>query len=165
MNLAVKIPSEEITSDFAILDYRPWHLRRLALQPSNEYLAAYLDGTDQPELIAKAGPAWTAWASGEPIACGGFWDRWEGRTEAWAIVGLLAAPHTLRLCKAIRRGIALHPAERVEATTDAGHEAAGRFAQACGFRCEGVARRYCRGVDHVRWVVLKPSSGISHTPV
>jgi hypothetical protein len=149
------MPDGSAHAKFTIGGYKPDHLRRLALQPDYAFLRGFIEKTNEPERILDAGPSWTAWASGEPIACGGFREIWAGRAEAWAIVSPLAAAYTIPLVRAVRAGIASHPAERIEATTDAGHPAAGHFALACGFTPEGIALRYCRGLDHQRWVILK----------
>lgn len=158
------MPDGSSHARFTVVPYDPAHLRRIALRPSQGYLAAFIFGTDQPERIAAAGPSWSALVGDEPIACAGFRECWAGRHEAWAIVSDAAAPYTVRLVREIRRGIAGLDTSRIEATTDIDDPRAGHFALAAGFRPDGVAACYLRGADHQRWVILKPS-GNPHTPV
>lgn len=152
------IVSRETSASHApvtVVPYEPTHLRRISLQPHQEHLAAFFDGSDQPEQIAALG-WWTVIAQGEPVGCGGFVEPWAGRALAQAVLSHLARPHMLFLVREVRRRMDLHPARRIECTTVAGFRAGARFARACGFRVETpLMPMYLRGEDHTSWVYLK----------
>jgi hypothetical protein len=142
---------------FEIVPYESWHLRELAKQPSQEHLAGFLDGSEAPEQVAQQGSCWSALSFGRPIACGGYSDLWPGRAEVWATLTDGAKPHAIRLTKAVRRSLDIHPAERIEATVLAAFEPGLRWIKMLGFEEEGLRKRYHQGRDHVAFVLLKPA--------
>jgi hypothetical protein len=91
------------------------------------------------------------------IGCGGFEECWTGRAGAWAVLSDDAGRHMVRITRAVKRGLELHSAERIETTVQAGFEAGMRWAKALGFEEEGLRRRYHDGHDHVAFVLLKTS--------
>jgi hypothetical protein len=138
---------------FEVVPYEPWHMRAVGQQ----YLGAFLSGSEIPEQVAAQGACWTALRHGRPVACAGFRDIWEGRAETWAILSPDAVPVALRLTRAVRRALLLHPAERIEATVVAGFAPGLRWVEALGFEPEGVRKRYHQGRDHLAFVLLKPA--------
>lgn len=144
------------SSAFSVVSYEPWHLRALALQPHQEHLGAYLRKTPKfADQVTASGACWSALSAGQPIACGGFIDHWVGRASVWAALSDHAGHHMLALTRAVRRGIAEHPAERIEATVVAGFEPGIRWVLMLGFEDEGLLRRYQYGHDHRAFVILK----------
>ena len=76
--------------------YQPRHLHELALQPHQQHLGVALRAHGWAEQVADAGPCWTALVDGEPIACAGFQECWEGRAIACEPRGRgLLRPHFL----------------------------------------------------------------------
>lgn len=141
---------------FEIVPFEPRHLRDLAAQPNQEHLGAFLAGSAFPEQVAEQGACWTVLSFGRPVACGGFRELWPGRAEVWATLSDEAKPYAMRITRAVKRGLDIHPAERIEATVLAGFEPGMRWARSLGFEEEGVRRRYHQGRDHVAFVLLKP---------
>jgi RimJ/RimL family protein N-acetyltransferase len=92
---------------------------------------------------------------GEPIACAGFQECWEGRAIAWAILGETAGRHMRALTRAVRRALERHPAERIEAQALVGFAPAMRWARLLGFVPEGVLRKFHQGRDYQAFVFLK----------
>jgi hypothetical protein len=139
-----------------VVGYEPWHLREIALQPHQEHLGAFLRDGDHAERVALVGPCWTALANGRPICCAGFNEFWEGRSEAWAILSRDAGKHMVWLTRQILQALDVHPAERIEAKTEAGAAPSARWAALLGFECEGPPlRRYYKGRDYLGFVRLR----------
>jgi RimJ/RimL family protein N-acetyltransferase len=61
----------------------------------------------------------------------------------------------LRITRAVRRAIDIHPAVRIEATVVKGFLPGERWAKALGFKPDGIRERYHEGRDHVAFVLLK----------
>ena len=138
-----------------IVTYAPWHLMAIALQPHQQHLGVALREHGWAEQVDQAGPCWTALVDREPIACAGFQECWEGRAIAWAILGDAAGPHMLALPRAIKAGLARHPAERIEAQALLGFDPATRWARLLGFAPETVLRRFHQGRDYQAFVLMK----------
>jgi RimJ/RimL family protein N-acetyltransferase len=138
-----------------IIPYASHHLHQLALQPHQQHLGTALREHGWAEQVSEAGPCWTAIVDGQPIACAGFQDCWEGRAIAWAILGETAGRHMAALTRAVRRALAAHPAERIEAQALVGFAPALRWARLLGFAPEGVLRKFHQGRDYQAFVLLK----------
>jgi hypothetical protein len=148
--------------------YAPWHLKAIALQPHQQHLGVALREHGWAEQVDQAGPCWTALVDQAPIACAGFQECWEGRAIAWAILGDAAGPHMLALTRAIRHGLARHPAARIEAQALVGFDPATRWARLLGFVPETVLRKYHQGRDYQAFVLIKDGArrpSIVHEPV
>src|SRR3954462_4348527 len=135
--------------------YQPRHLHELALQPHQQHLGAALREHGWAEQVADAGPCWTALVDARPIACAGFQECWEGRAIAWAILAETAGRHMPALTRAVRRALASHPAERIEAQALVGFAPAARWARLLGFVPETVLRRFHQGRDYQAFVLIK----------
>lgn len=105
--------------------------------------------------MTDAGPCWTALADGNPIACAGFQECWAGRAIAWAILAETAGRHMPALTRAVKRALASHPAERIEAQALVGFAPATRWARLLGFVPETVLRRFHQGRDYQAFVLIK----------
>lgn len=140
---------------FSVVPCEPWHLKEIALQPHQEHLGALLKSSGLADQVAASGSAWTALVNGRPIGSGGFIEHWAGRSEVWAVLSDQAGAHMLALTRAVRRGIDLHQAARIEATVLSGFEPGLRWVRLLGFEEECLRRRYQDGRDHVAFVLLK----------
>jgi RimJ/RimL family protein N-acetyltransferase len=138
-----------------IVPYAPHHLHQLALQPHQQHLGPALRAHGWAEQVSEAGPCWTALIDGEPIACAGFQECWEGRAIAWAILGETAGRHMAALTRAVRRALAAYPAERIEAQALADFAPALRWARLLGFMPEALLRKFHQGRDYQAFVMLK----------
>ncbi len=138
-----------------IVEYKPAHLHTLALQPHQQHLGVALRAHGWAEQVADAGPCWTALVDGQPIACAGFQECWEGRAIAWAILGQSAGRHMAALTRAVRRALAAHPAERIEAQALLDFAPAARWARLLGFKPETVLERFHQGRDYQAFVAAE----------
>ena len=141
-----------------IVPYQPAHLRAIALQPHQQHLGAYLAAGDHAEQVTLAGPCWSVLVADVPIGCGGFQEIWPGRSIAWAVLSDLAGAWMLPLTRAVRQGLATHPAERIEAQVLDGFLPGLRWATLLGFECEGRLRRFHEGRDYRAFVLLKTAT-------
>jgi len=151
-----------------IVAYAPWHLQAIALQPHQQHLGVALREHGWAEQVDAAGPCWTALVDAKPIACAGFQDCWEGRAIAWAILAEEAGRHMLALTRAIKHGLARHPAERIEAQALLGFDPATRWARLLGFAPEAVVRKFHQGRDYQAFALIKDGASrlsIVHEPV
>jgi hypothetical protein len=138
-----------------IVPYAPHHLHLLALQPHQQHLGVALREHGWAEQVCEAGPCWTALVDDRPIASAGFQECWEGRAIAWAILGETAGRHMAALTRAVRRALACHPAERIEAQALLDFAPAMRWARLLGFMPETVLRKFHQGRDYQAFVLLK----------
>jgi RimJ/RimL family protein N-acetyltransferase len=138
-----------------IIPYASHHLHQLALQPHQQHLGTALREHGWAEQVSEAGPCWTAIVDGQPIACAGFQNCWEGRAIAWAILGETAGRHMAALTRAVRQALSAYPAERIEAQALVGFAPALRWARLLGFAPEGVLRKFHQGRDYQAFVLLK----------
>lgn len=114
-----------------MVEFRPVHLARMRAQ------IAQRDELEHPEAMTGAfGYAWTALDDGEPMACAGVVEVWQGRAYAWALLSEHAGRHMLALTREIRFRLARLPFRRVEMAVDAGFDAGARWARMLGFRLE-----------------------------
>jgi hypothetical protein len=155
-------PASGSAHGFSVVAYEPWHLRAIALQPHQEHLGAFIDGP-LPDQVHIGGTAWTAMAHGQPIACGGFRPEWPGRSSCWAVLSDHASRHMTALTRAVRRGLAEHPDDRIETTVQEDFGPGHRWARLLGFADEGIRRRYHQGLDHRGYALLKTPDSLPGT--
>jgi RimJ/RimL family protein N-acetyltransferase len=140
---------------FEIVPYQARHLRSIALEPDQEALAKMLRRTDAANAVTQQGQCWTVLVADRPIACGGFEEPWEGRAIVWAVLSREAGSHMLAITRAVRRALAIHPAERIEAQAVASFRPAVRWLKLIGFEEECLLRKFHRGQDYWAFVLLK----------
>jgi hypothetical protein len=159
---AAVLPSiqRQVSQQLTIINYQPQHLRAIALQPHQQHLGAFLAAGDHAEKVVEAGPCWSALVGDLAIGCGGFQEIWPGRSIAWAVLSELAGAWMLPLTRAVKRGLAEHPAERIEAQVLGGFRPGLRWATLLGFAFESRLRRFHDGRDYCGFVLLKRHSSI-----
>ncbi len=116
---------------FAIVAFDPAHIDMLDVQDAQR-----IDAERRAVLSSDYGRAWTAEVDGEPIACAGLIEVWEGRAYAWALIGRNAGPWMAAITRAVRRALDVAPFRRVEMAVDATFEAGNRWALLLGFTRE-----------------------------
>lgn len=94
------------------------------------------------EQLRKAGPCFTALDGDEVLACSGVVRVWPGRDMAWALISAHAGKRFVKIYRAIKRFLELHPTRRVEATVDVDFEEGHRLMKMLGFEYEGLVRAY-----------------------
>lgn len=117
-----------------IVPLEPSHLQAIRVQPAQAAEYAHADA-----LASPTGMGWTALVDGEPVACAGLVEVWEGRAYAWAILSDNAGPYMLPLTREIRSKLDAAPFRRIEMAVDADFDAGARWAEMLGFRCETPA--------------------------
>lgn len=110
------------------------HLKEISVQPAQAAEYAHADA-----LASPLGMGWAALVDGEPVACAGLVEVWEGRAYAWAILSDNAGPYMLPLTREIRSKLDAAPFRRIEMAVDADFDAGARWAEMLGFRCETPA--------------------------
>lgn len=125
----------------------------LALRPSApgaEALSLLGDLEARARAYEAAGPAWTLWADGRPLACGGAVRFWPGVGELWCWAGDEASARPVAFARQARRCVALlrggHGFARVQAHVREDDARARRFALFLGLLPEGRCPGY--GPNH-----------------
>lgn len=116
--------------------FRPVHLARLRLQPAQAALSAEFLKPGYTDMLRAGGPCFTGMVDGQVIACAGVAEVWQGRALAWALVGEAAGRNMVALHRAVAGFLMQAPYRRIEATVDAGFDAAHRWIKLLGFQCE-----------------------------
>jgi hypothetical protein len=89
------------------------------------------------------GQAWAALAGEHPVAIGGIYEIWRGRSYVWALLGRDVGPHMLPLTRAIRSELDAAPFARIEMVVEKDFRAAMRWAVALGFQLETPVALRC----------------------
>lgn len=117
---------------FEVVPFDVSHIAAMTVQSAQR-----LTEFDHPEaLVSPFGKAWTGLVNGEPKACAGLVEIWQGRAYAWALLAEDAGPHMRRITKTIRSHLDAAPYRRIEMAVDADFAAGQRWAQMLGFECE-----------------------------
>lgn len=125
-----------------IVAFKPDHLQRLLLQPSQAIMQPTLADPTYGPSLASAGPAYSAVHGDAVFACAGIIPQWEGRALAWALIASEAGPHMVAIHKAVRRALDIHPFRRVETAVASDFAQGHRWATMLGFEREGRMRAY-----------------------
>lgn len=123
-----------------IRPFAPGDLALVRLQPAQRReVAVPVEAAAQ--ALWRAGPAFTAWTDGRPVACAGLQERQPHHAHGWAYVGADARPAMLAVTRAMRRALAAADYLRVDMLVFDGFCAGHRWAGLLGFAREGVMRR------------------------
>lgn len=136
--------------------YKPEHLDALLLQPAQEFMRPYFSDPQYRRALAVPGKAFAASHDGVVLGCAGVMPIWEGRAEAWALLGADLKNHFLAIHHATKRFLQACDVRRVEATVDAEFCPAREWIVHLGFRYEGPLRAYTPdGRDCLRFVRIR----------
>lgn len=139
-----------------IIPYKAEHLDALLLQPAQEGVRRYFGDPEYGKMLELPGHAFTAMEGDRVLAMAGVMPRWEGRAEAWALLSGDLKAHFLRIHCAIRRFLRETPIRRIETAVDANFPEGIAWAEALGFKNEGLMRRYTpEGRDCFRFARIK----------
>jgi hypothetical protein len=124
-------------------------------------LLTFLNFPD-PEAISKnlgKGPAFTAIANGEIIACGGIVPFWKGVGEGWVVTSELLNLYRLTFAKTVwrlfYRLIKEMNLDRVQTTIDAENVISQAWVERMGFEYEGPMRKYIDGRTFYRYAWVR----------
>jgi hypothetical protein len=133
----------------SLVPFDPRHL--LSMAPRLQTAQAGFPGlsAEYGAGLRSGGPCWTiANSYGEPMACGGLFQQWDGRSIAWAFLAV-GAPmvEVSRVALTVLESCGLR---RVECWVDVDFKAGHRWARLLGFEREGLMRSFSPdGRDHI----------------
>lgn len=125
-----------------IVPFEPDHLNRLLLQPSQAIMQPTLSKPEYAESLYKAGPAYSLVDGDAVYASMGLIPQWEGRAVAWGLISAEAGQHFIKIHKAVRRTMTIHPYRRIETAVACDFAQGHRWATMLGFEREGRMRAY-----------------------
>jgi hypothetical protein len=127
--------------------FRPADLDELRLQPSQEYLSAFVGRPGYGQELVDAGPCYTVWRDDRIICCAGVVNLWAGRASAWALLSADAGRCMISIHRAVEEFFDGCGIERVEAYVVPDFMPGHRWARMLGFEHEGRMRAFQRGQD------------------
>jgi RimJ/RimL family protein N-acetyltransferase len=125
-----------------VREFHPYDLQTLKLQPMQSCLQESASSVQHGMALKEAGDCFTATVDGEPIACIGLVNHWEGRRYVWAFLSDDAGKALVPLTRAIQRWLKYHGKGRIETAVDCRFDAAVRWAELLGFQREGRMRHW-----------------------
>lgn len=120
-----------------IVQFEPWHLQWLLLQPEQAYMQAYFTASYGPWL-KNAGPSYSA-IDNETltiVGCAGIMTFWPGRAMTWALMSKDVASHVMAIHRVVVKGLKNCPATRLELLVDPLFPKAVAWAIRLGFHFE-----------------------------
>lgn len=135
--------------------FRPDHLERLLLQPRQDHVRHLFENPDYGKYLAN-GLAYAAVEGDTVLACAGLLPMWEGRAEAWALMGADLKRDFIAVHHAVRRFLSIADFRRIEAVVDAEFCNGKKWMERLGFRPEGLMRAYTPdGRDCIRYAKVR----------
>lgn len=133
-----------------IVDFEPWHLLALDVQPAQIGFEAAPDMELAREL-ADAGPSWTGTDGRQVLFCGGMRRAgWPGQAMGWTLISAAIGP--FGMLALTRRTLLEHARSgfrRIETLVRTDHAEGHRWAEQLGMTREGTMRAWGpAGVDH-----------------
>lgn len=125
-----------------VVKFRPAHLDELRLQPSQEYLSAFVGRPGYGQELVEAGPCYTVRRDGKIICCAGVINLWTGRASAWALLSWDAGKSMRALHREVLKFLDRCEIRRVEAYVYPDFEPGHRWARMLGFEREGFMRAF-----------------------
>lgn len=143
--------------DFRVEPFAPEHLARIALQPHQQPMRAFIQTPGYGEMLAQT-DAFSAFIGERVIGCAGVMTLWEGRGTAWALLaGDLGAENMRRVHYAAKRYFEACTLRRIEATCDVNFREGHRWLTLLGFTLETPVMRGYRpdGGDESMYVRIR----------
>lgn len=125
-----------------IVPFQPAHLDALMLQPAQEMARPLLADADYRKTLTVPGMAFSAIDGETVLCCAGLLPYWEGRAEAWALMGADLRHTFLGIHYATKRFLNACGVRRVEAAVDPDFGCAREWIEALGFQFEGLMPAY-----------------------
>lgn len=138
------------------MPFQAWHLEWLELQDTQLALSDTLTRQYGRSLEAS-GPAYSAFAGADVIACAGIVEFWPGRSQVWSLLSWQMPQYRKSIHKAVKGFLEGYVVKRLECVVDPRHEAAQRWAKRLGFEVESVMPSYTpNGDEQLMYVRLQP---------
>lgn len=139
-----------------LVPYEPSHVERLVLQPGQAHMRPYLEAKDYTKWIAVPGKSFTGFDGDRVLFCAGVIPIWEGRGEAWSLLGSDLKRDFLKIHNAVLRFFEVCDLRRIEANVDPNSDCAKRWVELLGFKFEGVMASYWpNGESTMRYARVK----------
>lgn len=107
-----------------------------AVLSDQKMLKSYLSQDHVKGLVAYDNSYAAINEQGKVIAVAGVVERWENRSEVWAIIDENSRDNFLELHNAVKRFLSIYPIKRVEAVVEYTFEAGHRWMRLLGFKKE-----------------------------
>ena len=120
---------------FRVVPYRPWHLRTIRAQP-RQMVEVGVVLANTTEVVAHAGPCFTALKDRRPVCCAGLVMLGAHRAIAWAVLAKTGPGTFLRVHRAVRSFLDDVPVRRIEALVEGSFDDGHRWVRLLGFKCE-----------------------------
>lgn len=139
-----------------VIPYKPSHLESLLLQPAQAPARTYFENPDYARALDRPGNSFTAMDGDRVLAIAGVVPLWEGRAEAWALLGSDLKRDFIGIHRATLRFLDVCGFRRVEAAVDAQFCQAVDWVKLLGFECEGPLKAYTPdGRDCIRYARVR----------
>jgi len=114
-----------------------------------------LSAAEHARILARGGPAYSAFVDGKIIAMGGVFILWPGTGEAWCLTSPEIRKHAVFFIRAVNRYLDIiaqaKKLERIQAAVQADFLAGMKFAEGVGFEAEGLMPKYFNGKSFIRF--------------
>ena len=144
---------------YEIKPFEKDHLRRLKVGPETKEMVEFIGFEQMCEGLQANGPAFTAFANGEPFAVAGINMLWTGVGEVWAMFGYGYREHGFYIHKntilKLREFSADLKLERIQALVLKDHWAGIEWVDRLGFEYEGEMPCYFRGHTYLRYAKIE----------
>jgi hypothetical protein len=113
------------------------HLKQLRLQESQAWMQPLIERADYGPALSLAGPAFSAFADGRLLGCGGCIEYGKHRAEIWALLDKDIGAHMRAVTRVVNGWLSVCPYPRVEANVATDFAAGLRWIKLLGFEQEG----------------------------
>ncbi len=107
----------------------------------------------------RAEHSFTIVDEGNVVGVFGFFEIYKGRVVVFSFISAKAGKHLFSLAKLLRKiiddGMQKTDIDRVEMEVVKGFDHGERFAKLLGFECEGVLKKYYKGMDYKIFARIK----------
>lgn len=136
-----------------IVPFRRWHLVWLMQDGA---VGGRMPVDTELLMALEKQNSWTVVLDGNPLACGGTIQHWNGRHMAWVCLTVKTGPHMGFITRAVRKALS-RVQGRIEMSVRKDFEAGHRWARMLGFRVETpLMEAYGpEGEDHVGYVRIE----------
>lgn len=132
--------------------FEPEHLRLLALQSEQEYFKPYIEDPSYGKYLQIGGKCYSFLDGDRVLACAGVIPLWDGRGEAWSLLGGDLRKYFLQIHYTVKRFLASCDMKRIEANVSCDSERARKWVESLGFSFEGrMAAFWPDGRDAARY--------------
>lgn len=123
-----------------IVKFKAQHWHDIDEQEATMHLRVFFT-SEQIEKLEDTRYSYTAVSEGRVVACGGVFEYWPGRGEAWMEMAKTCKREFLEIHNAVKRFLDICPLTRIEMTVDSDFDEGHRWARSLGFEMEAERMR------------------------